>query len=424
MKIFSLIKSAFTAMVANKLRTALTVLGMVIGISSVIVVFSAGEGINGLVLGQIQSFGTDIIISEIRIPSNKKGGSKEMESGISMVQGMQITTLKLEDMEDINKLPNVRDSYAGMMSQNKISYGNESKKAFILGTNDSYINIDKTEIESGRFFTEAEDKSLTQVAILGSAIKEDLFGNRDPIGKFIKIKKTKFRVIGVAKERGAVVGMNFDDYVYVPIRTLQKKMMGVDYLSYIVHRLYDLDIAEETAEEIRYILRDNHDISFPDDPSDISKDDFRVTTMAEMMEMMDTITGALTLLLLSIVAISLIVGGVGIMNIMYVSVSERTPEIGLRKAVGANTNDILWQFLIESIFITIVGGIIGVILGILTSYLISIGANMAGFEWEFSIPIKSYFVALGFSTFFGLVFGLYPARKAAQLDPIQALRKE
>jgi putative ABC transport system permease protein len=311
-----------------------------------------------------------------------------------------------------------------MMSQNKISYGNESKKAFILGTNDSYINIDKTEIESGRFFTEAEDKSLTQVAILGSAIKEDLFGNRDPIGKFIKIKKTKFRVIGVAKERGAVVGMNFDDYVYVPIRTLQKKMMGVDYLSYIEHRLYDLDIAEETAEEIRYILRDNHDISFPDDPSDISKDDFRVTTMAEMMEMMDTITGALTLLLLSIVAISLIVGGVGIMNIMYVSVSERTPEIGLRKAVGANTNDILWQFLIESIFITIVGGIIGVILGILTSYLISIGANMAGFEWEFSIPIKSYFVALGFSTFFGLVFGLYPARKAAQLDPIQALRKE
>ncbi len=213
MKIFSLIKSAFTAMIANKLRTALTVLGMVIGISSVIVVFSAGEGINGLVLGQIQSFGTDIIISEIRIPSNKKGGSKEMESGISMVQGVQITTLKLEDMEDVNQLPNVQDSYAGMMSQNKISYGNESKKAFILGTNEAYINIDKTEIKSGRFFTEAEDKSLTQVAILGSEIKEDLFGNRDPIGKFIKIKKTKFRVIGVAKERGAVVGMNFDDYV-------------------------------------------------------------------------------------------------------------------------------------------------------------------------------------------------------------------
>ncbi len=201
-------------------------------------------------------------------------------------------------------------------------------------------------------------------------------------------------------------------------------MMGVDYLSYIVHRLYDLDIAEETAAEIRYILRENHDISFPDDPNDISQDDFRVTTMAEMMEMMDTVTGALTLLLLSIVAISLIVGGVGIMNIMYVSVSERTPEIGLRKAVGANTNDILWQFLIESIFITIVGGLIGVILGVFTSYLISIGANMAGFEWEFSIPIKSYFVALGFSAFFGLVFGLYPARKAAQLDPIQALRKE
>jgi len=200
--------------------------------------------------------------------------------------------------------------------------------------------------------------------------------------------------------------------------------MGVDYVTYMVHQIKDLSRAEETAEEIRTILRENHDINKPNDPSDVSKDDFRVTTMDEMMSMMDTVTGALTLLLLAIVAISLIVGGVGIMNIMYVAVSERTAEIGLRKAVGANTHDILWQFLIEAIFITLVGGFIGIILGVLISYLISIGATASGFDWEFAIPMKAYFVAIGFSAFFGLAFGLYPAKKAAQLDPIEALRKE
>lgn len=411
-------------MKANKVRTALTVLGMVIGISSVIIVFSAGEGINGLVLGQIESFGTDIIETEIKIPSNKKGASSDIGASVSLVQGVQVTTLSLDDLEDIIALPNVRDGYANIMSQEKVTYGSESYKAFILGTNASYIDIDKSEIDIGRFFTDAEDKSLVQVAVLGSEIKTKLFGESDAIGKSIKFHKKKFRVIGVMKERGSVMGMNFDDYVYIPIRTLQKRILGVDYVSYLINTLYDLNIADETADEIRMLLRENHDINQPSDPTDTRKDDFRVTTMAEMMSIMDTVTGALTLLLLAIVAISLVVGGVGIMNIMYVAVSERTGEIGLRKAVGANTKDILWQFLIESVFITIVGGIIGIFLGILVSYLISIGANAYGLDWNFAIPVKAYVVAIGFSTFFGLAFGLYPAKKAAQLDPIEALRKE
>jgi len=411
-------------MLANKVRTMLTVLGMVIGISSVIIVFSAGEGINGLVVNQIKTFGTDIVIAEVRIPSNKTGHSKDMESGVSMAQGIQVTTMNLEDMEDIDKLANVNQSYANIMTQEKVSFGNESKKAYIVGTNEAFIHIDKSEVEQGRFFTDAEDRALEPVAILGSEIKESLFGDSDAIGKSVKFNKAKFRVIGVMEKKGAVMGMNFDEYVYVPIRTLQKKVMGVDYVTYMVHQIKDLSRAEETAEEIRTILRENHDINKPNDPGDVSKDDFRVTTMDEMMSMMDTVTGALTLLLLAIVAISLIVGGVGIMNIMYVAVSERTAEIGLRKAVGANTHDILWQFLIEAIFITLVGGFIGIILGVLISYLISIGATASGFDWEFAIPMKAYFVAIGFSAFFGLAFGLYPAKKAAQLDPIEALRKE
>lgn len=411
-------------MLANKVRTSLTVLGMMIGISSVIIVFSAGEGINGLVLGQIESFGTDIIIAEIRIPSNKKGTSKDMESGVSMAQGVQITTMTLDDMEDVNRIKNVKASYANIMTQEKVSFGNESKKAFIMGTNASYIDIDKSEIATGRFLSDGEDKSLEPVAVLGSDIKKTLFGDSEAVGQSVKFGKKKFRVVGVMEERGAVMGMNFDDYVYVPIRTLQKKIMGIDYINYMVHQLNDTSKAEETAEEVRVLLRENHDIDKPKEPSEVEKDDFRVTTMDEMMDMMDTVTGALTLLLLAIVAISLVVGGVGIMNIMYVAVSERTAEIGLRKAVGANTHDILWQFLIESIFITVAGGIVGIVLGILISYLISVGATASGFEWKFAIPIKAYFVAIGFSAFFGLAFGLYPAKKAAALDPIEALRRE
>jgi ABC-type antimicrobial peptide transport system permease subunit len=267
------------------------------------------------------------------------------------------------------------------------------------------------------------------VVVLGSKIKDKLFGNSDAIGKFIKLRKSKYRVIGVMKERGAVMTMDFDDYVYLPVRTLQKRVMGINHVLYMVHQLYNLDLANQTAEEMRYLLRENHDLPHPAEGyknwmDTIGKDDFRVVTMSEMMETMDIITGALTLLLLAIVAISLVVGGVGIMNIMYVIVSERTGEIGLRKAVGAKYSDIMWQFLSESIMITIAGGIVGIIFGGAVSLLISWGANSYGFNWGFNIPLKAFLVSLGFSLFFGIAFGLYPARRAAQMQPIEALHKE
>lgn len=418
------IKTALRAMSLNKVRTSLTILGMVIGIASVVIVFSAGEGISSLITGQVESFGTDFIETEIKVPTGKKGNSGETQGAISMAQGLQITTLSLEDMEDINKLPNIVDGYANMMSQDKVSYGNETKKAILLGTTASYIDIDNSEIKSGRFFSDSEDKSLAQVAVLGSKIKEKLFGESDPIGKSIKIKKTKFRIIGVMEERGAVMTLDFDNYVYVPIRALQKKLMGIDHVLYMVHKVEDMGIAESTAEDMRFTLRENHDIDSPSDLKDVGKDDFRVVTMTEMMDMLDIITGAITYLLLAIVAISIVVGGVGIMNIMYVIVSERTSEIGLRKAVGANFSDIMSQFVIESILITIIGGVVGIIIGVAISYLISIGANYYGLDWEFSVPIKAYVVAFSFSLVFGVAFGAYPARKAARMQPAEALRNE
>ncbi|MDD5291154.1 MAG: ABC transporter permease [Patescibacteria group bacterium] len=429
MNIRSTIKISWQAMHANKVRTGLTVLGMVIGIASVIIVFSAGEGINNLILGEVESFGgSDIIETEIKVPSTKKGTAGEAQSGANLATGVQVTTLTLKDMEDINKLPNINQGYAGIMGQEQVSYGNELKKAFLFGTSASFIDIDKSEIDIGRFFTDAEDKSLAPVAILGSKMKEKLFGDSDPIGQFIKIRQKKFRVIGVLKERGAVMTVDFDDFVYVPVRTLQKRIMGIDNVTFLMHQVKDTNLLDETAEEMRAILRENHDIPPPEEAVTTifgsGKDDFRVVSMVESMEVMKTVTGAITLLLLAIVAISLVVGGVGITNIMYVIVTERTKEIGLRKAVGAKYADIMWQFLTESILITIAGGVVGIILGAGVSLLISLGASYYGLDWGFSVPLKSFVVSLGFSLFFGVAFGLYPARKAAKLEPVEALGHE
>jgi len=428
MRIISTIKVALRAMNANKARTGLTVLGMVIGISSVIIVFSAGEGINSLITGQIESFGgSDIIETEIKVPSTKKGTALETQSATNLAMGVQVTTLSLDDMEDINKLPNIKASYAGIMGQEQVSYGNEIKKAMLFAVSSNFIEIDQSEIDYGRFFTEAEDKSLASVAVLGCKVKEKLFGDSDPIGKFIKIHKKKFRVLGVLEERGAVMTMDFDDFVYLPVRTMQKRIMGINHVLYMIHQVKDTKFIDETQEQIRYLLRENHDLPHPEGPTSwmgSPKDDFHVVSMTESMEIMETVTGAITLLLVAIVAISLVVGGVGILNIMYVVVTERTHEIGLRKAVGARYYDIMLQFLIESVLITIAGGIIGIIFGISISYLISFGANSYGLDWHFSVPVKGLITAVSFSTFFGILFGVYPARKAAQLEPVEALRTE
>lgn len=416
-------------MVADKVRTGLTILGIVIGIASVIVVFSAGEGVNSLILGEVESFGgSDIIETEIKVPSTKKGTAGEAQSGANLATGVQITTLTLKDMKDIDKLPNINQSYAGIMGQEQISYNNELKKAFLFGTTASFINLDKSEIDVGRFFTEAEDNSLAQVVVLGRKIKEKFFGDSDAIDRFVRIGKKKFKIIGVLKERGAVMTIDFDDFVYIPARTVQKKIMGIEHVSFLMHQVKDTNMLDETAEEIRFVLRENHGIPSPETAITsifgAEKDDFRVVSMVESMSVMKTVTGAITLLLLAIVAISLVVGGVGIMNIMYVIVSERTSEIGLRKAVGAKYLDIMSQFLFESVLITIIGGTIGIVFGSLVSFLISQGAGRYGLNWVFSIPLEAFFVSLGFSLFFGVAFGLYPARRAARLQPIEALRKE
>ena len=440
MSFITIMKISLRAIRANKVRTGLTVLGIVIGIASVIIVYSAGEGINGLVMSQVESFGgTDLIETEVKAPTGKKGVAAEQQSAIAIAQGAQITTLSLKDFADVEKLSNIKNGYAVVIGQEQVNYNDQSSKSLIFGATASSLEIDKMEIDYGRYFTDAEDKSLVPVAVLGYKIKEKLFGSSDPLGKFIKIRKVKFLVIGVAKERGAVMTMDYDSFVYVPIRTLQKRILGIDHVIFMMHQLKDQNLADETAEEARLIIRANHDIiskplefnlgepivkNLGEGMTDTSKDDFRVVTMKESLGVLATITGAITLMLLAIVAISLVVGGVGVMNIMYVIITERTAEIGLRKAVGAKYKDIMSQFLVEALIITFIGAIVGVLVGAGASYLISLSANYYGLDWQFSVPAKAYYVAFGFAGLAGLGFGFYPARRAARLDPIEALRQE
>ncbi|MDD3778103.1 MAG: ABC transporter permease, partial [Patescibacteria group bacterium] len=276
-------KLALTSLRLNILRTSLTVLGIVVGVTSIVVVFSAGDGLRSLILGEVESYGTNIIQTEVKTPSESA----------SFAVG-EITSLKVSDMEAIDRLNNVKYSYAATLGQDRIKYGSESQKVFIFGVSAPYQYIDSaTNLVEGTFFSEADDRGQAQVAVLGSKIKETLFGDQTAVGEFVSLGGKKFRVVGVLEERGGSFGfMDFNDMAFIPINTLHKKMLGIDYAMYFIHELYNTDIADETAEEIRYLLRERHDIDNPD------KDDFRVSTMEEMIDILNTVTGAITFLLL------------------------------------------------------------------------------------------------------------------------------
>lgn len=400
---------AFRSLRLNLARTSLTVLGVVIGAASIVVVFAASTALDSLIRGEIDSYGSDIVQTEIKVPSAK--GS--MQVG-------EVTSLKYEDLVEINKIGNIKDSYGASIGQQRVSYGSEGKKVMIFGVSPSYFSIDKkTAIGEGRYFDDGENDSQATVVVLGYKIRESIFGDGEAVGKMVKIGSANYRVVGVLKEQGSSAGfMDFDDMAYLPVNTLQKRILGIDYFMYFIHQLYDVSRGEETAEEIRYVLRDRHEISDP------VRDDFRVSTMAEIVDTLNTVTGAVTYLLLAIVLISLLVGGVGIMNIMYVTVTERTPEIGLRKSLGATEKDITWQFLIESILITFWGWFLGAIIGIAGAYALTLAGTSLNLKIAFSFPWQGIIVSLIFSLACGLLFGFQPARRAAKLDPVEALRAE
>ncbi len=408
MKFLIALQLALRSLGLNIMRTSLTVLGVVIGAASIVIVFSAGEALNSLINSEIDSYGSDVIQTEIKVPS-----ANDFAVG-------EVTTLKLADLEEINKLENIKESYAASIGQSRVSNGPEGKNVMLFGVGPAYARIDKkTKLASGRFFDEGEDKSQATVVVLGGKLKETLFADQEAVGKMVRIGTTNFRVIGVLeKQEGNASFIDFDDLAYLPVTTLQRRILGIDYSMYFIHQLNDVSRGEETAEDIRLILRDRHEITDP------ARDDFRVSTMEEVLETLGTVTGAVTLLLLGIVLISLAVGGVGIMNIMYVTVTERTPEIGLRKALGATKSDITWQFLIESVLITFWGWFLGVILGLIGSYALMLLAARFEVRFNFTFPGQGILVSFIFSLLCGFLFGFQPAKRAAKLDPVEALRSE
>jgi putative ABC transport system permease protein len=411
MRLINVFNISLRALARSKIRTFLTVLGVLVGISSVTIIISAGDSVEKLIFEQIEGFGSNYVQTEVRVPKGSGGAT-------SQVQGVVISTLKEKDRQDFLDLDNIDKAYGAVITQDIISWQGEINKVMIYGVGSEYIDIDSTEIDQGRFYTEEEDNSLARVIVLGAKVKDDLFGSSDAIGQNVKINKLSFKVVGVAKPRGAMFTFDLDDMAYIPVKTTQKVLMGIDYLAAITSRLKDSSKEEETTEQMRQVLRENHDIENPD------KDDFEVMSATEIKDMMSTILGGVTILLVVLAGLSLIVGGVGIMNIMYATVAERTFEIGLRKAVGASPKSILQQFLIESIIITFLGGFFGIILGIIVIYLVYLAANYYGMSWTFSLSWAGVILSIGFSASIGLIFGLYPARKAAELDPIAALRKE
>jgi putative ABC transport system permease protein len=415
-------KQAIRALFSNPVRSGLTTLGIVIGISTVILVLSAGQGFKSLVNAEVETYGSNTLFAETRVPPTTKSrasASATQSGDISRAMSpVTISTFKNRDLEDIKRLPNVVNDYGMVVGQKVVSYQNVVKNVMIYGVSAAAFEIDKSTLRSGRFFTETEEMGTAQVAILGSKLADDLFGQNDPVNKFIRVGDTNYLVIGVYNSRGGLSGGMEDEIMYAPLVTLQKKMLGIDYVVGAVIQVKDVDQAEVTVEDIKQVLRKNHNITDP------VKDDFIVQSQAQALDTFNVIFDAITILLIAIAAISLVVGGVGIMNIMYVVVTERTAEIGLKKALGAKNSDILSEFLMEAVLVTLVGGAVGILLGGFLGWVVSVVAIASKLQWVFVVPLNAIVLGLTVSGAIGLLFGVLPARNAAKLDPVEAMRHE
>lgn len=406
MRLVNLIKLAVQSLLRNKLRSLLTMLGIIIGVASVIAMLAIGEGSKISIEENISSMGSNLIMV---FPSNDRRGGVSLGSEDSK-------KLSLSDCEKIlEECPSIKAISPLLRSNGQIISGAKNWPTSLRGANVNYFEITNQAIASGRSFTNEEVHRSSKVCLIGETVKENIFGeNSDPIGEKIRFNKIPFEVIGVLESKGqSSFGSDQDDIIIAPYTTVQKRILAITF----VHDIYMSAISEEASEqavtEVEKCLRKAHKLTGS------QENDFNIRTQEEIMSMLSSTSNVMTALLAAIASISLLVGGIGIMNIMYVSVTERTREIGLRSAVGGREVDIMLQFLIESIFMSLAGGIIGILLGITSAYSISHFMN-----WPIVVTINSIFLAFFFATIIGVFFGWYPARKAAKLDPINALRHE
>ncbi len=409
-----LFKIAFTSLKAHGTRTLLTVLGVVIGVGSIMSIVSIGKGVEGVILNELGGFGADMIV--IRPGKEPKGLS-------DLTDTIFADSLKNSDVKALLKksnAPYIDDIAPGVIVSANASYEKNIYRPTILGWDPNFMgDIFDVYPERGVFFSKEDIRSRASVAVIGSKVKTKLFGDAPAMGKKIKIKGKKFRVVGVLPKRGQVAFFNIDETIIIPPTTAQKYLLGINYYNEILVKTKGSEYVERTVRDIEDTLRETHGITNP------KNDDFFVVTTSGMAKQISTILDMLTIFLSSVVAIALVVGGIGVMNIMLVSVTERTHEIGLRKALGATTKDILLQFLVEAILLTLFGGLLGIILGSVLSLFVSVVmTHIYGFVWPFVFPVVASLLGLGVSVFVGIVFGIYPARQASLKSPMEALRYE
>ncbi len=406
MNIGNSVKISLRAIAQNKMRSFLTMLGIIIGVGSVITMLAIGEGSKISIQEQISEMGSNMIM--IHPGTENRGGIRRSADDMQ--------TLKLEDYYDIRDNAQYISAISPTVSSaGQFIYGANNYPGSITGINADYLDIRKLSIDKGTIFTDNQIVTAAKVCVIGKTIIDNLFPNgEDPIGKVIRFNSIPLTVIGTLQEKGYnSMGMDQDEIILAPYSTVQKRILAITYIQGIYASAVSEELTDMAISEIEQTLRANHKLKVSDD------DDFTVRSQQEMSEMMTSTTNLLTVLLACIAGISLLVGGIGVMNIMYVSVTERTREIGLRMSIGAKGRDILTQFLIEAILISFVGGLIGVILGIGAAFIVK-------FVFAWPIYIQSYSIVLSFTvcTFTGVFFGWYPAKKAAGLDPIEAIRYE
>ena len=402
MLILDLFKMALRSLIANTMRTFLTALGMIIGVASVISMISIGEGARQQTLSTIEKFGTNII-------TIKPGRKKNRHVSSDMVK-----TLKLSDAKAIEKNIKLITGVAAQVYRSaQLKYGSKNTNTTVRGTGEKYLQLSNFTIERGRYFNQEEVRSVRKVTVIGSTVAKNLFGDVNAIGKEIKVDGNNYLVIGSTEQKGALSWFDPDDQIFIPVTTAQKRLFGIRYIQSIDVQAKEMEDLEVIKKDIDSLLRIRHAIHTDEDS------DFHVQNSSQWLNSWGDAAKTFTYLLGGIAAISLLVGGIGIMNIMLVSITERTKEIGIRIAVGAKKSEIMEQFLIESVLISFTGGGLGILLGIIISRTVS---KIGG--WDTIISTQSIMLAFGFSVGIGIFFGFYPARKAANLNPIDALRYE
>ncbi len=406
MKLKNLLIAALRSLAKNKMRTFLTMLGIIIGVASVIAMLAIGQGSKQSIQAQISTLGTNVLMI---FPQASSSGGVRMEAGSSQ-------KMTLEDVTAIaERCPSVAYITPQVRSSGQLVNGNMNWRTSVYGVYPNYFEIRNLKLMSGNLFTMSDDRSATKVCVIGQTVVTNLFGaNADPVGSFIRINKIPFKIIGITEKKGQnAFGQDQDDMVIAPFSTVQKRIMAITFIQSMLASAKTEPQIPAASQEITDVLKAKHNLGPSEDP------DFTIRTQTDIASAATATSGILTILLATIASISLLVGGIGIMNIMLVSVTERTREIGIRMSVGARGRDVLLQFLIEALLISLLGGFIGVTLGVLVSQLI---VNIL--NWPVTITIQSILMSFIFSSAIGIFFGWYPARKAAGLNPIDALRYE